>query len=156
MSAKKILLILIVNLVLSLLQTAFFPEFFGNYIYLNLVLSLGFALLLVDKTNEAFLSVCIGGLITDLLGVGIIGLGMFVMIFVTSASFYVYKFFFRSRSVRILLIFFSNIVFNFIALEPRFVLNTSLIGSGFLNLILVFIIYFVLQGFQVKSNRYKV
>lgn len=156
MNAKNFLFLLLINLILGLLQVNVFPEIVGNFLYVNFIFSLGFALLLLDRTQDAYMSILLGGLIVDLLGVDIIGLSTFVMMLLLVLTFYISRFFFRGRAFKMLLIFTSNVIFNFFVLQPHFSFNGQLFVSGTLNLIVVFITYLVLQMFQLKHDRYKI
>jgi len=155
MNAKNFFVLLMINLMLGLLQINVFPEFVGKTFYINFIFSLGFALLLLDRTQDAYVSTLIGGLIVDMLGVDIIGLSTFIMLLLLVSTFYASRLFFRGKSFKMLLILIANMLFNFIVLHPHFSFNGQLFVSGILNLVVVFITYLILQMFQIKHDRYK-
>jgi hypothetical protein len=95
---RKYVLLILLNIVLALVQTAFLPSFLGAKATPNLVFALGFALLLNAQTELALFSILIGGLFVDFFVIDIIGLSAFLG---TASLYSVYllrNYFFRGRA----------------------------------------------------------
>lgn len=102
---RKFLLLLLVNCILVLLQSAFFFELLGVFLNPNLVLALALALFFVGSTKEAFLSGLLGGLLLDLVGTSPIGLSSLVFVSMLYGLSFVRKYMFRGLVLRVLAVF---------------------------------------------------
>jgi len=92
---RRFFALFILNLLLCLLQTAFFPELFGVTAAPNLVLAFSFALFFLHKFNLSFLSCFIGGLLLDLLVTLPVGLSSVILLSCLVCAFYVRRYLFR-------------------------------------------------------------
>ncbi|MFA6981828.1 MAG: hypothetical protein WC243_02295 [Patescibacteria group bacterium] len=98
---KKVVTLFFIDLILILLQKSFFPVFFDYRYYIDLYLAFTMALFLEEKETEAFVSALVGGLLADVLGMGLVGVSSFVVTSLLLVLRFTKRFFYRNWPLRV-------------------------------------------------------
>jgi rod shape-determining protein MreD len=133
---KKVVILFFINLALVLLQQSFLSVLFDYRYFVNLYLAFVIALFVQEREEEALLSALVGGLITDLLTTGPIGLSSLLVSAMLLVLRFTKKFFYRNWLVRTLLalivFYIYTVVTNFQTRENiEHILISCLITLGF-------------------------
>lgn len=109
---KKVLTIILLNILLVLIQTSFLRELLGDFIAPNLVISFAYALLFMNFEDTSLMSIFIGGLLLDLFGFSIVGLSPLILTGTLILFRYIKKYLFRGWLSNLVLIFLAEAVYS--------------------------------------------
>lgn len=145
---KKLFIILLLNIILSLVQVSFVPILFSHKLYINLVLALSFGFLAVNKTKDAYISALISGLIMDILGITTIGISAFIFCTGLYIAYFIHDKFLKKYSL-FLFIIPVDIFYQLL------VLRQIEAGNIFLTFISFGLFYFMLKKLLKREDLYK-
>ena len=128
---RKTLYIIFINLILAVLQNAFFPELFGANFTPNLILAFGFSFLFINKEEEAGTSLLIGGLVLDLLSFNTVGLSSLSFLILLEISILIRKYLTKDLFMQVALIFATN---------AAYILVLSIKSHYFVNYFHIFLV----------------
>lgn len=149
---KKYILLTIALLLTVLFQESFLLEMLGPRVNVNVVVSLIFVLILINKDQEALISAFTGGLILDLISVGIVGVSSLVLVLLVHVSLLIRRHLSKGITVHILLLMLGSVVYKMIAAFPSFEFSAGMLMGSALNVILSGLIYLLISS---MSHRYK-
>ena len=155
---RKIILLVILNIVFTLFQESFLLEFFGSVINPNLILCLGYAYFFANDTQGALISLLLGGFFIDMSGTGIVGITSVIMILVLLFSIFVRRSLFKGAGIQALLIIVATVVLKMVFNFPELGYSNGLVLNGIINVFLSFGIYYVVfkSGKRFLSVEYRI
>ena len=149
---KKVILLIFINIVLALFQTAFFPTLFGKHFYINWVLLMGLAWFYVDAPVTAMKSVFIGGTILDVLtgsrpglSPAIMTLGLYVLILIKKSLF-------KGFIPNVLLGALVAYIYILVVLQKGFVVNLSFFMASLATVALSFLTAWLFKQIIVSKR----
>lgn len=143
---KKFLIIVFVNILLVLLQTAFLRELVGASATPNLVLAFSFSLFFMDLENLSLMSAFVGGLLLDLFGFSIVGLTPLVITGSLVLVTFVKRYLFRGWISNLLLVFLAQLIYLGV-ISGAFSLDSTALYSSTTTLFLSLAFYLINQNF---------
>jgi rod shape-determining protein MreD len=155
---RKYFIVTIVNIILIFLQESFLVELFGVAFNPNLVIALGFSLVLVDEDDLALFSVLIGGLFLDLLSTGIIGLSSLVLVLLLYMAIQARKTIYRGVFTQLIFVVITAIIYKILANYPPIVYERTLFYSGIYTSVLVLFLRQILLKFKKRylSSEFRI
>lgn len=150
---KKFVMLVALNLIFVLLQTAFFPELVGQVWTPNLFVAFGLALALLNYEEDSLLSGVIGGVLYDLLTLSTIGFSSFVLSLLLVFLFYVKQHVFKSLYLSFILGFFLLIAYLFITTGFNTVFGL-IVSSGVSSFVFTYICYWLLKKVWYENSPF--
>jgi len=147
---RKLFVLLFINIVLGLMQTAFFPALLGSKVLTNWVLAFGLSWLLVNAPVTALKSVFLGGIILDILLGNFLGVSSLIMTLGIYCLILVRSYLFKGVISHFVIGSFLAFVYYLFILGVTKITFTALFFSLLTALMSVFI-SFVIR--QIISNR---
>lgn len=143
---RKIIELTIANIFISLLQTAFFLELFGA-VNPNLVLANAYSYFYGNSIRTSLISAFVGGLIIDLLGVGIVGITPLFFVIAILLSDFIKKYIFRGWITNIISLSVASAGYTILSNYPSPVNTHDNLVSVFLTLAFSFVFYFLNRAY---------
>jgi hypothetical protein len=147
---KKIILLIIVNLILILIQVAFVPTLFTTVGSPNFILALGFTFLIIDKLEMGLQSVLIGGIMLDSMLYNHIGISSIILTIGILISFIVRKYFFKGLLTHAVFIIISSVIYSQLLIYKSFTFNLTMISNAIITTLISLIGVFIAG--QLKSQ----
>lgn len=110
----KIVLVVLINIIFSLIQTSFFSNLVGSVFVPNIVFIFAFSLMFWDLKKLSLMSAFVGGLFLDLLGFNIVGLSSLIMVGSLNLFFIVRRHFSKGWVVNLLFFSLSLVLYDYI------------------------------------------
>ena len=148
----------IVILVLVLVQESFLLEFFGSYLNPSLVIALAYGLLLTDDESLALYSGFFGGLMLDMVGVGLVGLSSLVLVVLLLVAIFIRKTVFRGFGYQLLMIVLTNVIYVLVLNFPNLGFSSGLLFSGALSGLIALAFSLVVRRMRKRylSSEYRI
>lgn len=153
---RKIILLIVVNIILVALQQSFIPEWIG--LHVNLVLAFAMSFFVMEKSKTALVSAFIGGLVLDLLGFGIVGKSSLVFVLVILIFDFVRDHAFNKWYFNLFFVFLSSLIYSFFAGLPKVLFSSYELFSAVGTLLASLFFYYLLLRYKkvLESSSYKI
>jgi cell shape-determining protein MreD len=151
---KKILILIVSNLILALMQLSFFPNLIS--VQINLVLALSMAFFMIGSNKASIQSAFVGGLILDLFGIDVIGISPLVFILFIMIFNFVRNHTFNSWYFNLFLVFLASISYTNVMSLPIILFNKNVIIEGIGSTIVCGLFYLFLLRYRglIESSSY--
>lgn len=142
---KKYFTLSLLIFTLVLFQTSFFPVFFEKGLNPVLVISLIFALFLLDRTKYALFSAFIGGVLLDILGFTLLGSSSLVFVLCIMATILIRKYVLKNAISQSILCISSVLIYSVFITYPNKLPIENVVYGSILTLLISYVFYYLLS-----------
>ena len=155
---KKIFFVFTVSLILVLIENSFNYEFFSRILNPSLILALSFAFVLVGDDKLALLTGLFGGLFTDFIGTGVIGLSSTIFVISIYVSIIIKTTLFKGKVFQLVLITICTLLYKFIFNMANFNFSISYLVGAALTMLCSSVFFYVISRISTKylSTEYRI
>ncbi|MFZ5425295.1 MAG: hypothetical protein ACOZAO_05860 [Patescibacteria group bacterium] len=153
---NKVIFLVVLNLILALFQDSFLPVLLGASFAPNLIFAYAYSFTLLGLKDTSYLSLFIGGVLLDLLGLPVLGTSSAVFIILLTFSHLLNKYLLQGFSLHLISCVGAHILYLYVVNGFSVSWSLSLLFGGLFTLGLSFIFSFINKKtlFRIIDSSY--